>query len=117
MSQKVTLVDDLNGEPADDTHLFSLDGSTYEIDLTAVNAGLLYEALQPFIDKARKVAKGSPAKAPAKGLVQWGERRSPRLLGEIRDWGRRNGWEVSDFGRIPRDLEEEFWKAHPGRRP
>jgi hypothetical protein len=113
MSQKVTLVDDLNGEPADDTHLFSLDGSTYEIDLTAVNAGLLYEALQPFIDKARKVAK----KAPARAGASLGERRSPALLGEIRDYGRRHGREVSDFGRIPRDLEEEFWKAHPGRRP
>ena len=43
---QVVLVDDLDGGPADETVTFSLDGVSYEIDLTHDNAAALRDALQ-----------------------------------------------------------------------
>src|SRR3954469_22450687 len=56
MAQKVQvlLVDDLDGGEADETVSFSLDGATYEIDLSGSNAKRLRDSLQPFVDHARK---------------------------------------------------------------
>ncbi|MGH3966503.1 MAG: histone-like nucleoid-structuring protein Lsr2, partial [Pseudonocardiaceae bacterium] len=47
MAQKVAvlLIDDISGEPADETVRFGLDGKDYEIDLTAKHALALRENL------------------------------------------------------------------------
>jgi hypothetical protein len=49
MAQKitVTLEDDLDGGPADQTVRFGLDGAEYEIDLSARNAAALPRAAGP----------------------------------------------------------------------
>lgn len=51
MAQKVVLVDDIDGSTIVDgrggTISFSVDDVTYEIDLTARNAGRLHVALAP----------------------------------------------------------------------
>jgi hypothetical protein len=59
MAQKVTveLEDDLDGGPADETVRFGVDGSDYEIDLSAKNAAALRRKLAPFIDHARKAGR------------------------------------------------------------
>jgi Lsr2 len=49
----VKLTDDLDGADADETVLFSLDGRSYEIDLTSANAASLRAAFKPFVEKAR----------------------------------------------------------------
>jgi len=45
VAQKVTvsLIDDLDGDKADETVEFGLDGKSYEIDLSTGNAGKLRE--------------------------------------------------------------------------
>jgi len=50
MAQKitVTLQDDLDGGPADQTVRFGLDGAEYEIDLSASNATAFRERLAPY---------------------------------------------------------------------
>jgi hypothetical protein len=61
MAQKVTveLEDDLDGGPADETVRFGVDGSDYEIDLSAKNAAALRRKLAPFIEHARKAGRGA----------------------------------------------------------
>lgn len=54
----VTLEDDLDGGPADETVQFGLDGRDYEIDLSAANARAFREHIAPFIKHARKVQRG-----------------------------------------------------------
>jgi hypothetical protein len=54
----VKLTDDIDGEDADETISFALDGRSYEIDVSAGNAARLREALKPFIDKGRSVGGG-----------------------------------------------------------
>jgi hypothetical protein len=56
MAQKVTvaLEDDLTGGPADETVRFAVDGTGYEIDLSAKNAAAFGKLLAPYIEHAAK---------------------------------------------------------------
>jgi hypothetical protein len=108
MARKVQVVleDDLNGGVAAETVPFSLDGKSYEIDLSEKNAKALREALAPWIGAARRSGRvPSAAVAPAK---------SPRRSGEasaIRKWAEQNGIEVSTRGRISADLRARYKAA------
>jgi hypothetical protein len=56
---EVQFTDDLSGvairSGKGETVTFSLDGRTYEIDLTAKNARMLRNALRPYIDAGRRI--------------------------------------------------------------
>ena len=54
----VTLEDDLNGGPADETVWFGFDGTEYAIDLNKKNAQAFRRQLAPFIEHARKAGQG-----------------------------------------------------------
>ena len=56
MAQKVQvlLVDDINGAEAAETVTFSLDGVSYEIDLTVANAKKLRDDLSTWVGHARR---------------------------------------------------------------
>jgi Lsr2 len=60
------LVDDIDGSQAVTTVSFSLDGDSYEIDLSESHLSALRQALAPFVSAARTVTGGSrPARTPA----------------------------------------------------
>lgn len=101
------LIDDLDGSEADETVLFSLDGRSYEIDLTSENADRLRAALNPWTAAGRRV---SATRRQGKTASADSTRR--RALEKIRQWGRDNGWQVSDRGRVPQDLQDAYRKAH-----
>src|SRR5918911_1171756 len=110
MAQKrvVLLEDDLDGGKADETVSFSLDGVAYEIDLSAKNANKLRDALAAYVGSARRVggraARGrSTGKAARGGAVN---------TSEIRDWARAKGLDVSERGRIPATIIEQYNAAH-----
>lgn len=67
----VTLVDDFDGAgPADETVEFSIDGVSYEIDLSASNAQKLRDEFKPWIDAGRRVGgrrRGRPTGAATNG--------------------------------------------------
>ncbi|CAN5274560.1 MAG: histone-like nucleoid-structuring protein Lsr2 [Nocardioides sp.] len=105
MAQKVqiTLVDDIDGSEADETVSFALDGTSYEVDLSAANADKLREALAGYVGAGRKLSKSGRAyKKTAVGA-------SPR---EVRDWAKSAGHAVPDRGRIPADVQKAFDAAH-----
>jgi Lsr2 len=52
------LVDDIDGSQAVTTVSFSLDGHSYEIDLSESHLSALQEALAPFVNAARVVPGG-----------------------------------------------------------
>jgi nucleoid-associated protein Lsr2 len=114
MAQKtiVQLVDDLDGTQADDisTVTFSLDGVTYEIDLTETNASNLRKSLDEFVAHARRTGgrlkRGTATKASSGSATA-----SHEQAQAIREWARRNGHEVSNRGRIPGSLIEAFEAA------
>ena len=73
---EVRLTDDLDGtripSGKGETVTFSLDGKSYEIDLTAKNARVLRKALRPYIDAGRPI-KGS-RRRPVRTKVAAGTR-------------------------------------------
>ena len=107
------LTDDLDGTDADRTVEFGLDGVTYTIDLSGKNAGKLRKALEPYIAAGHRVGRG-----PAGGVGTPGRRiaaPSPSSRDQnqaVRAWAVRNGYEVSERGRIPTSVVEAFEQAH-----
>ena len=107
MAQKrvVLLEDDLDGGKADETVSFSLDGVSYEIDLSSKNANKLRDQLGTFVNAARRVGGRS-----ARGRGRAG--RASTKTADIRLWARQQGLEVSERGRIPSSIVEQYEKAH-----
>jgi hypothetical protein len=108
MAQKtlVILEDDLDGGEADETVSFSLDGVAYEIDLSSKNAGKLRDSLASYVASARRVGgRASRGKAPKPG------RAGSARTAEIREWARSSGLDVSERGRIPAAIVEQYEAA------
>ena len=111
MAQKhiVRLVDDLTGDDAAETVTFALDGSRYEIDLSADNAAKLRDTLSVYIANARHPARTS---ARPTGGVRRGSRADREQTAAIRAWARNNGFEIGDKGRIPTAVIDAYNAAH-----
>jgi hypothetical protein len=107
-----TLIDDLDGKKADRTVEFALDGTTYTIDLSETNAGKLRKALDPFIAAGTRVGRGSSRaarQAPAGSGRSAGSRDENKA---IREWAGRNGYQISERGRIPQNVTDAYRTAH-----
>ncbi|WP_425837142.1 histone-like nucleoid-structuring protein Lsr2 [Microbacterium sp. PA5] len=118
------LVDDLDGTVlevgAGETVLFSLDGVAYEIDLTDENAAALRDAFAPYIAAARSVSARTGASrastgtrsAAARGGTRTQRRAGQRDYGPVREWAAKNGYTLSERGRVPAAVLEAFDAAH-----
>jgi len=102
------LTDDLDGGDADRTVEFGFDGVNYTIDLSEKNAGKLRKALDPYLAVASKAGRnGTNGRVPAR--VAAAPSRSNRDQNQaIREWATKNGYEVSERGRIPATIVEAF---------
>ena len=106
MAQRVTvtLEDDLDGGPADETVRFGFGGADYEIDLSTKNATAFRKKLAPFTERARRAGRGQPrrrARPPA----------SRHRSADIRAWAKDRGIAVSERGRIPASVTEQYQAA------
>ncbi|MEN4478975.1 Lsr2 family protein [Mycolicibacterium cosmeticum] len=120
MAERVVrqLIDDLDGSEipngGGERIEFSLRGVEYQIDLAAGNIAKLDKALKPFIDAAAKV-RGGRSRRAVKSIStngNAGASGSKEQLAAIRKWARKNGYEVSDRGRIKAEVLEAFEAAH-----
>lgn len=111
MAQRVQvhLVDDLNGEEAEETVRFALDGTNYEIDLTERNAQKLRAGLFEFVDKGRKAGSGKQSSSGQKTAST----RSKRVdTQQIRQWAQENGFNPSSRGRITQSIIDAYNESH-----
>lgn len=111
MAQKVQviLVDDVDGGEASETVTFALDGTAYEIDLSADNAKSLRDAFAPFVASARKAGRtGGRGGATRGGRGRGSTTMDREQAAAIRDWARKQGLKVSDRGRIPANIVEQY---------
>jgi hypothetical protein len=115
MAQKVlvSLVDDLDGTEAEETVEFGLDGVSYQIDLSTDNAEELRDALAQYVEHARRAGgrKRAAVRPTAKSAAR------PATVDReqnqaIRAWARKNGFAVSDRGRIPSEVVEAYHKKN-----
>lgn len=102
----VTLVDDLSGDPADETVTFGLDGASFEIDLSQNHAGVLRDILADYVKHGRKLGRApAAASKPSRSGTDRGAREKSTA---IREWAKRNGLPVSDRGRISAEVLGAF---------
>lgn len=96
-----TLIDDLDGTIAAETVRFSLDGISYEIDLSEKNAAALRGAVAPFTSRANTAGQQQRTRTtlPSSG---------PSRNAEIRAWAASQGIEVPARGRIPVAVVQAF---------
>jgi hypothetical protein len=110
MAQRVNvvLVDDIDGNDAEETVSFALDGVDYEIDLSDKHAGELRNALSLYVGHARRTGgrrkSGRRSSAPAAD--------DGASAAEIRAWARENGWDVPERGRVGADVREAYAAAN-----
>jgi len=107
--QTITLLtDDLDGGDADRTIEFGLDGVNYTIDLSEKNAGKLRKALDPYLSVASKVGRSGINRSIASRGSAVASRSNRDQNQSIREWATKNGYEVSERGRIPASIAEAF---------
>jgi hypothetical protein len=101
----VLLIDDLDGGEAADTVRFDLDGTEYEIDLSAAHSDELRNALGQYLAHARRA--GGTARSAAR------TRRGGAAVdtAKVREWAKGQGIEVKDRGRVPADVLDQYQAA------
>lgn len=106
MAQKVKiyLIDDIDGSGATETIPFSVDGVSYEIDLSDQNAAQLREAFAKWISNARRVPATRRGRRATAGA-------QTSNAGAIRAWARENGYQVSERGRVAAEIREAYEAA------
>ena len=102
MAQKrvVELIDDLDGTPATQIIKFALDGNSYEVDLSDVNANELRSSLERFTANARRTGG---RKQSAVDLGPGGPSTK-----DVRAWALAQGIEVSLRGRVPESIVRQY---------
>lgn len=115
MAQRVQIIleDDYDGGSADETVSFALDGTEYEIDLSAQNAAGLREAISPWLGHARKTGGRRKRGTATNGNAPAGAKApSSSNTSDIRAWAQAQGHEVSSRGRVSAEVREAYEKAH-----
>jgi hypothetical protein len=105
----VHITDDLDGSKDATEFTFSFNGVDYVIDLSKKNAAAMEKALKPYLDAATKVS-GRSGTTSRKKASKAG--RSRNDVAKVREWAREQGLEVSDRGRVPAAIVEQYEAAH-----
>jgi len=110
MARKITttVVCDLphDGEVVSkETVSFSFEGTAYEIDVCTAHGKELHDKFSAYTDHARRAGTGGRRRRARTGP---GRERSA----EIRAWARQRGHKVSERGRIPATIIQEYEAAH-----
>lgn len=107
------LVDDIDGSVLEvgegETVHFSLNGTSYEIDLSSEHAEELRKAFEPYISAGRR--GGSSANVRPAASSRKRPNRNPEVAA-IRAWANDNGYSLSERGRIPAPVVEAYNAAH-----
>ena len=102
---QVLLIDDLDGSEAAGTVRFGLDGTEYEIDLSAAHSDELRKALGQYLAHARRAdgtARSAARTRRGSGAVD---------TAKVREWAKGQGIEVKGRGRVPADVVEQYKTA------
>lgn len=104
----VVLEDDLEGGDAVETVKFGLDGASYEIDLNDKNAKKLRDSLAQFVAVGRRVGRGGVVVGGRTARGRGGAAGDREQNKAIREWAKKAGRKVSERGRIPQNIVDEY---------
>jgi hypothetical protein len=112
MAQKVQvlLVCDLhdNDTEGTETVTFSLDGAAYEIDVCDKHGTALRNAFATYVGAARRAGRSTTVKRGRPAKVVSDKDRTTA----IREWARKNGYKVSERGRLSAAVIAAYDAAH-----
>lgn len=111
----VSRIDDLDGSEADVGPIsFGIEGAAYILDLSAENADRLRELLAPYVAVAELVGGRGKRPPNRENVRQIGSSvgASREQLDAIRKWARKNGFSVSDRGRVAQNIRDAYNLAH-----
>jgi hypothetical protein len=94
------ITDDLDGSKDASEVSFAFDGTHYTIDLSNKNRTALQKLLKPYIEAGTKVTKRS---GRTKASAARGGQSSA-----VREWAKAQGIEVSERGRIPKSVLDQY---------
>lgn len=105
--------------PGEEEVSLSYDGFTYTLDLCAPHAVEFHDTLQTILGwssqrtrasqgRKRGTSASTTSSSPASSGRPAATRRDPEQLTAIRTWARQNGFQVSDRGRIPAEVEAAY---------
>jgi len=113
MAQRIQVIleDDLDGGKAVETVTFALDGTSYDIDLSASNAAKLRDSLAKYVAHARKAGRSGATRTGARA-ARSSTRPDREQTQAIREWARKNGHKVNDRGRVPGQIVDAYNAAN-----
>lgn len=99
----VEVVDDLSGKVLTDpeTIRFGIDGSEYQLETSQESAQELRSLLLEYAKVSRKRTTRRSVAA-----------RAATPVADIRAWAVRNGWDISERGRVPKVIVDAYNEAH-----
>ncbi len=114
--EMVVVTDDLDGTEGAQTVTFGYQGAQYEIDLTEENVAELEEVLSLYLRAGRKVGGGAARRSSTRRSSDSssGNSRASGDKGDVaavRAWARENGIKVSERGRIPQRVRDQYQAA------
>jgi len=118
MAQKISvlLVCDLHDDEVEgnETIAFGLDGSAYEVDVCADHGAQVRDAFAPYVGAARRAGRPSTTtgRRPARSSRPAAVGSDRELVQAKREWARKNGFTVSDRGRLSAALLAAYDAAH-----
>lgn len=121
MAQKVQVLleDDLTHEPIPEgegvTRQFSVEGKTYELDLSEASVEKFDEILAPLVEAGRAVA-GNTRRSRRRSGSGKASARNPEVA-KIRAWAKENGYDVADRGRIHQEVRQAYEAAQKDEKP
>jgi nucleoid-associated protein Lsr2 len=108
MAQKIQtlFIDDIDGGEAEGTVRFAIDGTDYEIDLSAQHGEELRGVFKNYIAHARKIS-GTARRGTGRSA------RKPSLIDPVaaRAWARENGYDIKERGRVPAEVVTKYREA------
>jgi hypothetical protein len=107
MAQRTVLVDDFDESEATQTVEFGYRGRQYAIDLNDEHAEQFDSFLSRYVEAARDITQPAVQQSPTR-QQRPSRRRSAQETARIREWARNHDMKVSDRGRIPLTVLEQY---------
>jgi len=111
MATSVVVLSDLSGEPGATTRRVTVGSTSYEVDMTDSEFNDYETVLAPYVAVGRKVVNPSGFSGEVPLRRRTG-RRSSVETAAIKSWGRQNGFQFKDKGRLPQVLLDAYQAAH-----
>lgn len=96
------ITDDIDGSDGAKTVAFAFDGTEYAIDLGTKNRAAFEKALKPYLEKATKTSARRTRSRNSSG----------RDVAAVRSWAKSQGHELSERGRLPKEVLDAYDAAH-----